>query len=166
MTAVATRIVPTPLASSDEQIVYKKTHPVKYKLLGDFRLQTSLRPAQPIVEPANGKAFIELSTQGVLTIKKDYAWDGLSGPTIDTKASMRASLVHDALYQLIQKGRLPQSAKLIADRLLRDVGLADGMLPITAHANYIAVQIAGDWWERRQAYKYSQVHYAPMLVKR
>ena len=59
--------------------------------------------------------FIEL-TGGRIIIKKGYAWDGASGPTIDTKSSMRASLVHDALYQLIRLKLLPFSYKAIADK--------------------------------------------------
>lgn len=63
----------------------------------------------------------------VLTIEKGYAWDGASGPTWDSKSSMRASLVHDALYQLMRVGVLPESARPAADDELYNIGLEDGM---------------------------------------
>ena len=47
-----------------------------------------------------------LNTKGHLIIKRSYAWDGPSGPTIDTKNFMRGSLVHDALYQLMRHEHL------------------------------------------------------------
>ena len=45
--------------------------------------------------------FLEINQHGVLTMKKDYAWDGASGPAKDTKTAMRGSGLHDALYQFI-----------------------------------------------------------------
>ena len=42
-----------------------------------------------------------------LWIKPGYAWDGPSGPALDTPTAMTASLIHDALYQLIRQGALP-----------------------------------------------------------
>ena len=35
-------------------------------------------------------------------VKQGYAWDGASGPTFDTKSSMRPSLVHDAFCQMMR----------------------------------------------------------------
>jgi len=36
--------------------------------------------------------YLGLTTDGILTVKKGYAWDGPSGPTVDTLNFMRASL--------------------------------------------------------------------------
>ena len=45
---------------------------------------------------------------------------GASGPTLDTDDTMELdSLVHDALYQLMREGCLPQSARKAADKLMR-----------------------------------------------
>jgi len=71
--------------------------------------------------------FIELSPDGLLTMKKGYAWDGPSGPTIDTKSFMRGSLVHDALYQLMRNGYLPASCRADADQELHRLCREDGM---------------------------------------
>ena len=50
-----------------------------------------------------------------MSVQKDYAWDGPSGPTIDTRNSLRASLVHDVLYQAMREGGLPRTFRRRAD---------------------------------------------------
>ena len=62
-----------------------------------------------------------------LRIKACYAWDGASGPTVDTKATMYAGLVHDALYQLIRLEVLPMSSRKGVDKLFRRLLKEDGM---------------------------------------
>ena len=47
--------------------------------------------------------YIALTTEGEITVKVGYAWDGPSGTAIDTKNFMRGSLIHDALYQLLRE---------------------------------------------------------------
>ncbi|SDW60248.1 DUF1353 domain-containing protein [Nitrosomonas oligotropha] len=76
---------------------------------------------------------------GVLTIKKNYAWDGASGPVLDTQRIMRGSLVHDALYQLMREEHLPQKARENADWLLREICIEDGMSKFNADLVYLAV---------------------------
>lgn len=66
-------------------------------------------------------------TDGTLTVKTLYAWDGPSGPTVDTRDFMRGSLVHDVLYQAIRMSLVPFSIKDIADDILRRICLEDGM---------------------------------------
>lgn len=70
--------------------------------------------------------------KGKIIISKGYAWDGASGPTIDTKNSMVAALVHDALYQLIRTGHLELRYRLIADEELHTILREHGMNPIRA----------------------------------
>lgn len=77
----------------------------------------------------------------VLTIENGYAWDGASGPTWDSKSSMRASLVHDALYQLMRVGVLPESARWYADETLYVLCVEDGMFKPRAWAWYKAVRL-------------------------
>jgi hypothetical protein len=53
---------------------------------------------------------------------------GASGPTFDTTSSMRPSLVHDALYQLLREGFLLFGEdRPLADRELEWIGRDDGM---------------------------------------
>lgn len=94
----------------------------KYQLAEDYRLGIELFPAAAICTE-----YIDLDPEGILTIRKGYAWDGPSGPTIDTRNTLRGSLVHDALYQLMRQGRLPQSVRLLADNIAHRIWREDGM---------------------------------------
>lgn len=71
--------------------------------------------------------FITLNSGGMLFIKSGYAWDGPSGPTFDTKNSMRGSLAHDALYQLIRMELLAPEYRIMADEELGRFLKQDGM---------------------------------------
>ena len=73
----------------------------KYQLASDYELGTLIFPAESIVTD-----YIELRVDGKLTVKKSYAWDGPSGPVLDTKENLRASLVHDVRYQLMRLEKL------------------------------------------------------------
>jgi len=78
-----------------------------------------------------GNDFVQLQ-DGVLTIKCGYAWDGASGPTIDTQSTMMASLIHDAGYQLMREGWLHWRYKELFDEELKQVMLQKGALPLRA----------------------------------
>ncbi len=83
--------------------------------------------------------YIRLNT-GRLSIKTGYCWDGASGPTIDTKNTFKASLVHDALYQLMREGLLSRTHRKYADELLRDMLIRAGMSKFRATIWYWAVR--------------------------
>ncbi len=89
------------MPKSGPRILYREGY--KYQLNQAYQVQLDhIRPPDvDIVAP-----LITLTKDGLLTIKYGYAWDGASGPTRDTKDTMRASLVHDALYQLCRMGLL------------------------------------------------------------
>jgi len=97
-----------------------------------------------------GTPFISLTRSGLLTIKAGYAWNGASGPTIDSKCSMRGSLVHDALYQLM--GIYPDLLKfrLYADELLFIICKQDGMSAVRAWLWKKAVNGFGEHAARTQ----------------
>lgn len=94
----------------------------KYQLAEDYSLMVPIDGEKNI-----DTGWIQLSTYGELTIKQGYAWDGPSGPTIDTKSGMRASLVHDALYQLMREEKIGMSKRPLADELFYRILLEDGM---------------------------------------
>ena len=111
----------------------------KYQLAEDFGVKISIQPVQDIVTN-----FIELQTNGKLTVKKGYAWDGPSGPVIDTNQNLRASLVHDALYQLMRHQLLNSRAhRKTADELFRDMCKQDGVSNIRANMYYKALRRFG-----------------------
>ncbi len=111
----------------------------KYQLTSDYTIQTEAYPFAPVCTD-----WLCLDGNGLLTIKKGYAWDGPSGPTFDTPSFMRGSLVHDALYQLISEGALPDFFREYADRTLYRLCRDDGMTSVRAWYVYKAVQAFGE----------------------
>lgn len=119
-----------------ERIAYRDGY--KYQLADFYSVDVQLLPPDHIET-----RWVSLSADGVLTIREGYAWDGPSGPTVDTPAFMRGALVHDALYQLIREGYLPEGCREHADRLLRDICKQDGMSRVRAWWVYRAVRRFG-----------------------
>ena len=112
----------------------------KYQLNEDSITATDIKPDKPI-----STEYIQLGNDGTLTIKEGYAWDGPSGPTIDTLNFMRGSLVHDALYQLMRERYLDHDTyREAADRLLQKICKEDGMSSIRAWVVYHGVRLGGD----------------------
>ena len=74
-------------------------------------------------------------TENRLIVCKGYSWDGPSGPVIRTRNGMRASLVHDALYQAFRERglKLTHFSRRWADNEFRRILKEDGM----------------KWWRRR-----------------
>ena len=101
---------------------YRVIKGFKYLLTEQVSIPTGICPPQPCY----GK-FICLLANGVMELKVGFAWDGPSGPTIDTEDFMRGAMVHDGFYRLIRKGKLPKRFRKKADKLLRKMCRADGM---------------------------------------
>jgi hypothetical protein len=108
-------------------IKYKKRTRYKYTLAEEYFYKTDIQVKEP-----GDFGILAVSADGHLTIRPGYAWDGPSGPAIDTRNFMRGSLVHDALYQLMREDKIDQSQRLRADEILRDVCLEAGMSKIRA----------------------------------
>lgn len=108
--------------------IYYKTG-YKYQLAEDYGMETNIILAQE-----TGRIsipFVGLWERGALHIKAGYAWDGPSGPAIDTKNFMRGSLVHDALYQLMREENIdPGIYRDQADRLLQQMFIEDSLIII------------------------------------
>ncbi len=120
-----------------KQISYRSGY--KYQLAKAYVQQINIRPPADI-DPD----FIKLTKGGKLTVKKGYAWDGPSGPVADTKEHMRASLVHDALYQLMRNGYLnTEGHRKKADKLFAVMCEEDGVWSPIAAAYYRALQRFG-----------------------
>lgn len=112
----------------------------KYQLKETYTITIDLKPYKLIKTD-----YINLDTDGNLTIAKGYAWDGPSGPAIDTLTFMRGSLIHDALYQLMRNNYLyHKTYREAADLTLKKVCIEDGMRPWRAWWVYHGVRIFGD----------------------
>lgn len=108
----------------------------KYLLRARYEQRITIKPKQIIKTP-----YLQLTLTGVLSISEGYAWDGPSGPAIDTYNFMRPSLVHDALYQLMREGLLNAAGyRKSVDMLLLKMCREDGMSWLRAKWVYIAVR--------------------------
>lgn len=120
-------------------IYYRKGY--KYQLAKNYRVNISIKPKDNIETD-----FINLNIYGKLLIKAGYAWDGPSGPVKDTDKNMRASLVHDALYQLMRNNKLDlKTYRKMADQEFRNICIADGVSVIRAFIYYRALQKFGKY---------------------
>ena len=126
-------------------IYYKNIDRYRYELAADYQIIVKIRPENSIHHE-----YFSLTTGGLLTVKAGYMWDGPSGLAIDSKDFMRGSLMHDACYQVMRLGLLPQSYRQVADEELRRICLEDGMWPIRAWWVYNTVRMfAGSCAERQ-----------------
>lgn len=102
---------------------YRSLRRYKYQVTETFKLEIGEVPLDREIS----NKWVKLSEEGLLTVRKGYVWDGPSGPTFDSASAMRASLVHDALYQFLREGLIDPSFRTVADNLLRDLAIEDGM---------------------------------------
>ena len=124
----------------------------KYQLAEDYSIQTGYRLESEVDED-----FIKLTGGGLLTVKKGYAWDGPTGVPDDPKA-MRASLVHDALYQLMRRESLDhRKHRKMADKLFRRICRKDG--DSFVDLQYRAVRFFGESGAEPEAKR--PIHRAP-----
>ena len=121
-----------------EKIFYRVGY--KYQLAEEYSTNIPIVPEDDIETE-----YIDLNSEGSLKIIKGYAWDGPSGPTVDTLNFMRGSLVHDALYQLMRAGKLDKEIhRKPADRLLRQMCKEDGMSSARAWWVFKGLRFGGD----------------------
>ena len=105
----------------------------KYQLAKDAVFQTNITGFSVNID------YITLLPNGLLFLKKGYAWDGAT-LFPDIKSIMRGSLVHDALYQLMREGLLPQSARILVDKEFIGICKQDGMMSPVRWTVYQAVR--------------------------
>jgi len=126
----------------------------KYQLAFDYSYDTGIKPK----EVYNGQ-FLQIDAQGFLTIKSGYAWDGPSGPTVDGSTNMRASLIHDALYQLMRNSVIHRGNRKAADKIFKKLCKEDGMSSFRANIDYWGLRKFGKI--NAQAKSIKKIHIAP-----
>lgn len=116
---------------------YQDIRNYKYRLAETFIIKTNIK----------GRGFkhelFSLDDDGNLTIVKGYLWDGVSGPTWDTKSTMISGLVHDAFYQSIRLELIPIYIKHEIDALFYGLMIEHEVWKIRARYFYIAVDELG-----------------------
>lgn len=127
-----------PREEAEKRICYRPLRGYKYQLLEDYSAKAPFKPPE---EGVGIDGFISFDLNGDLLIKAGYAWDGASGPAIDTDNFLRPSLVHDAFYQLMREGDLPWDYRDKVDRLLQQMCIEDGMSKTRAWWVYWGVRL-------------------------
>ena len=124
----------------------------KYQIAKDYLVQTRVFPAHLIQS-----AWVDLSVDGMLLIKKGFASDGPSATTVDTTTFLRGAFIHDGFYYLIKQGKLGFSFRKAADKELYRIILEDGMNKIRAWYVYKAVR----WFGKSAAEDKKKIYTAP-----
>lgn len=110
----------------------------KYQLAEDYRVATPIVTGT-LVE----HEFYSLLGNGDLLVRRGYAWDGASGPTFDTKSSMRPSMVHDCFCQMMRDRTLDYGEwQDRVNELFRLMCVEDGMWGWRAALWHRAVEFA------------------------
>lgn len=126
------------------KVKYRTITKYKYAVLDEVEYQTGINIDVHRVSVYNsGREYAAIERNGKLTIYPDYMWDGPSGPTIDTDNWMDASLVHDALYQMMRRNLIPFMFRKKADRLMRRMCIEAGMSRFRANYSYFFVRVFG-----------------------
>ena len=114
---------------------YRKRRFWKYQLHEDEVYVTDILP-----EKAIDTAFLDMTVDGVLTVRKNYTWDGASGPSFDSKSTFSASLIHDALYNLMRENLLDRRHRKRVDQIFYEILISRGMSKFRARIWYRAVR--------------------------
>lgn len=122
-----------------KKIYFRKISRGIYQLEKKFAIITRLRPYTTVQT-----GCITLDVTGLLILEPLYVSDGPSGPTLDTKSSIRGAFVHDALYRLMRRGLLDLSYRKDADEEIRDLCIEDKMYKWRANLWYRMLRIAGE----------------------
>lgn len=120
----------------------------RYRLTEKFSIQTKIKV--DVDSKSQLDNFIAFNKEGVLTVFENFCWDGLSGPTLNFSHTQKASLVHDALYQLMEEGKLPQSARLAADKEFYHLLLSSGVAKMYCWYLYAGVRLFGKYYSKRK----------------
>jgi hypothetical protein len=109
-----------------DKIFYKSGY--RYQLTRPYSIQTGICPPATIDYP-----YWTLHDDGLLEVSAGFAWDGASGPTFDTRSSMRPSLVHDCFCQMAKDRRLDYNTYAPQyNALFRKMCEEDGMWKLRA----------------------------------
>ena len=108
---------------------------MKYCLSEKFSIQTPVT-GYTIFDP-----WFELTESGWLFVYRGFCWDGPSGPTFDTKDSLKASLVHDVFCILMRDGRVNyRQWQDIVNAFFMKMCIDDGMPVWRAKLWYMGVE--------------------------
>jgi len=135
------------------EFAYHVTNNEKYPYQLTQRYEYQLPVSWPPIEMTIVTPYVTLTLTHMLVLQKGYSWNGANVVPDGTKI-LRASVIHDALCQLIGMGKLPKSPyRKLADQTLYHICRMDGMSWIAATTMYYAVRFYAhiikpikQWW--------------------
>ena len=127
-------------------IYYRKRKKYKYVLEKESKYNVDI----PIV--AFESNYLIVTNDKCLVIKKGYAWDGATG-IIDSKKFLEASLVHDALYQLMRAGKIDKRYKDDIDKMLKLFCYNAGTSKLLSWLIYMATKLFGSYFTKSEILK-------------
>lgn len=116
-----------------------------------FKVEKTLTVKLPFTFNNFTHPYIKL-INGNLTINIGYAWDGASGPVIDTKNTLIASLVHDALYQAMRLNLIPnnEDTRKLADKTFYNILKDHKVFVLRRSIWYFAVRVFGRFFYKKK----------------
>ena len=118
----------------------------KYQLSEDAEFWLDFAPPVTIITP-----FVEFHSNGMMLLRRGYAYDGPSGPTIDDETNMQGAALHDAGYQLIRMGLLDINVyRDTFDRAFKRICQIDGMCDFRAYYYFAGVHNFGTRYAAQQ----------------
>lgn len=116
---------------------------IRYSEGYKYQLEALYACETPVTGTLIEDDLFTLYESGLLVIRKGFAWDGASGPTFDSKSSMRASLVHDVFCICMRDGRLSyEKWQDTVNEFFRQQCIEDGMWHWRAGLWHAAVELA------------------------
>lgn len=116
---------------------------IRYSEGYKYQLEALYACETPVTGTLIEDDLFTLYESGLLVIRRGFAWDGASGPTIDSKSSMRASLVHDVFCVCMRDGRLSyEKWQDTVNEFFRQQCIEDGMWQWRAGLWHAAVELA------------------------
>ena len=110
----------------------------KYQMLENAVADSGVRPCALI-----DHEYFSISVDGVILVKRGYAWDGASSVAIDTPGTIYASVFHDAGYQAIRLGLLDPNWRKSLDKMYEDLCIYGGVGRIRAKYHYLGLRLGG-----------------------
>lgn len=102
--------------------------------------------------------LIVLRRDGWMWVAPYFAWDGASGPAIDTPSVMRACQFHDGAAALMRMGKLPMDCRFRVNETYRRLMITDGALLVRADLHRFALDRTKYWADPENS---KRVHVAP-----
>jgi len=102
-------------------------HGLKYQLTAPWWVETGMKGHAARIESHDKIPWVELRSDGRLTMRFGWCFDGPSGPTHDTADFMGGAAGHDGWYDLLRHQRVAPHTRRFADWLLYALCRQNGM---------------------------------------